>query len=212
MRLAYITPSCSKPALFAVRATTRKGEPISQTPRRKSKPGARRTTEIKLRINNYHNTIGFLARNIVHRIQTVDVVAKFTWRDLFRRKTLLEDPGFLIVICASFIPARTPIPVHRSSASYIRPTSLQRQAAMAPRLPKEVGVAIELAIKIAHSKGKRPDLENIALIFDTTYQSVSQIRRRINTIAITGIDPRKNLVRRHWVERIRMRLSGVSGR
>jgi transposase len=62
---------------------------------------------------------------------------------------------------------------------------------MAPRLPKEVGAAIELAIKIAHSKGKRPDLENIALIFDTTYQSVSQIRRRINTIAITGIDPRK---------------------
>jgi hypothetical protein len=47
---------------------------------------------------------------------------------------------------------------------------------MAPRLPKEVAVAIELAINIAHSKGKRPDLEVIAAIFDTTYKSVRQIR------------------------------------
>jgi transposase len=109
-----------------------------------------------------------------------------------QQKTLLEDLGFLIVILRLVTPGTDfPIPVHRSSASYIRPTSLQSPAAMAPRLPKEVGAALELAIKITHSKGKRPDLENIALIFDTTYQSVSQIRRRINTIAVTGIDPRK---------------------
>ena len=89
MRLAYIPPSCRKPALFAVKATARKGEPISQPPRRKSKPGACRAIEIKLRINNYHNAIGFLSQNIVHRIQTVAVVAKFAWRGLVRRKTLL---------------------------------------------------------------------------------------------------------------------------
>jgi transposase len=62
---------------------------------------------------------------------------------------------------------------------------------VAPRLPKEVPAAIELAINVAHSKGKRPNLENITAIFDTTYKSVRHIRRRINITAATGIDPRK---------------------
>ncbi len=109
-----------------------------------------------------------------------------------QQKTLLEDPWISHRHFRLVTPARTsPSLFTDLSASYVRPTSIQRQAATAPRLPKEVGAAIELAIKIAHAKGKRPDLENIAFIFDTTYQSVSQIRRRINTIAITGIDPRK---------------------
>jgi transposase len=62
---------------------------------------------------------------------------------------------------------------------------------MSPRLPKEVVAAIELAINIAQARGLRPDLEGIATIFNTTYKSVTLIRRRINTIASTGIDPRK---------------------
>jgi len=62
---------------------------------------------------------------------------------------------------------------------------------MASRLLKEVAAAIELAINITQSKGKRPDLENIAAILDTTYQSVHHIRQRINITAATGIDPRK---------------------
>jgi hypothetical protein len=62
---------------------------------------------------------------------------------------------------------------------------------MSPRLPKEVVAAIELAINIAQSRGVRPDMESIASIFSTTYKSVTLIRKRINTISSTGIDPRK---------------------
>jgi hypothetical protein len=107
MRLAYIPPSCRKPALFAVKATARKGGLISQPPRRKSKPGACRAIEIKLRINNYHNAIGFLSQNIVHRIQTVAVVAKFAWRDLVSRKHYSRILDFSSSFCASSPLART---------------------------------------------------------------------------------------------------------
>lgn len=62
---------------------------------------------------------------------------------------------------------------------------------MARTLPKPVVEAIELAINIAHQQGKAPDLIKIAEIFNTTYESVGRIRRRIVRFARTGIDERK---------------------
>lgn len=62
---------------------------------------------------------------------------------------------------------------------------------MAKTLPKEVVTAIELAIQIAHAKGKIPDLVAIAAIYDTTYESCSRIRRRLVKFERTGIDDRK---------------------
>jgi len=62
---------------------------------------------------------------------------------------------------------------------------------MAPRLPQHVVDAIEVAINIAHTAGKRPDMENIALIFNTTYESITRIRRRLRDFERTGVDNRK---------------------
>ena len=80
---------------------------------------------------------------------------------------------------------------------------------MAPQIPKEVVVAIELAINIAHSQGKRPDLKAIAAIFNTTYQSVRHIHVHIRTITTTGNYPKKKPGPKVLRVQIRRRLKGV---
>ncbi len=62
---------------------------------------------------------------------------------------------------------------------------------MARTLPKATGAAIETALQIAHNRGKPADMVTIAAIFDTTYESVSRIRRRMVRFQQTGIDDRK---------------------
>ncbi|PMD41527.1 hypothetical protein L207DRAFT_528140 [Hyaloscypha variabilis F] len=62
---------------------------------------------------------------------------------------------------------------------------------MAPQLPKEVVSAIEVAINIAYSQNKRPDLKGIAAIFNTSYEAVRYINCRIRTIITTGTYPKK---------------------
>jgi len=62
---------------------------------------------------------------------------------------------------------------------------------MARTLPKPTVAAIETAIQIAHERGKPPDMVAIAAIFDTTYESVSRIRRRMIRFERTGVDDRK---------------------
>ncbi|KAE8449231.1 hypothetical protein EG329_008398 [Mollisiaceae sp. DMI_Dod_QoI] len=62
---------------------------------------------------------------------------------------------------------------------------------MAPTLPKPVVAAIETAIQIAHNQGKAPDMVTIATIFNTTYESVARIHRRLRKFEATGIDDRK---------------------
>lgn len=69
---------------------------------------------------------------------------------------------------------------------------------MSPHLPKEVVAAIELAVNIAHSQNKKADLKSIAAIFNTSYESVRFINKRVKTTLVTGVDPRKRPGPRRW--------------
>jgi transposase len=62
---------------------------------------------------------------------------------------------------------------------------------MGRALPKEVVAAIELAINIAYSQNKRPDLKGIAAIFNASYEAARYINCRIRTINATGSYPKK---------------------
>ena len=62
---------------------------------------------------------------------------------------------------------------------------------MARTLPKPTVAAIETAIQIAHDRDKPADMVAIAAIFDTTYETVSRIRRRMIRFERTGVDDRK---------------------
>lgn len=62
---------------------------------------------------------------------------------------------------------------------------------MARTLPKPTVSAIETALQIAHAQEKTPDMQAIATIFSTTYETVTRIRRRLLRFEATGIDERK---------------------
>jgi len=62
---------------------------------------------------------------------------------------------------------------------------------MAKTLKKDTVSAIEQAIWTAWNENTYPDLHAIAEMFDTSYQSVCYIRRRIEKHQRTGIDDRK---------------------
>ena len=62
---------------------------------------------------------------------------------------------------------------------------------MAKTLKKEVVSAIEQAIWEAWNSNRYPDLHAIAETFNTSYQSVCYIRRRIEKHQRTGVDDRK---------------------
>ncbi|KAF4635421.1 hypothetical protein G7Y89_g2677 [Cudoniella acicularis] len=62
---------------------------------------------------------------------------------------------------------------------------------MAPPLPKKVVEAIELAIDIAHKNNKIPNMNAIAESFNTTYSTVTYIRRRVLKIQKMSFDYRQ---------------------
>ena len=71
---------------------------------------------------------------------------------------------------------------------------------MAKTLEKETVAAIEQAILTAQKANRHPDLHGIAAIFNTTYQSVCYIRRRIEKLQRTGVDDRKKSGRKPMPE------------
>ena len=110
---------------------------------------------------------------VIHKIRSAE-------NSLRNRHLRLVTPARISASLLSPPQPRTPDRHHLSTT-----------ATMGRGLPKEVVAAIELAINIANSQNKHPDLKGIAAIFNASYEGVRYINCRIRTINETGSYPMK---------------------